>query len=231
MALEVIGAGFGRTGTLSLKAALEQLGFVKCHHMKAVAASNDQVVAWQAIASGEAPDWDRIFDGYRAACDWPSCDHFEALLERYPDARVVLGVRDENRWYESVASTIYAASVEFPRFVGWLVPRVGRFNRMVYATVWDGTFGGRFEDRAHAIQVYRDHIERVKRVVPPEKLLVFEAKDGWEPLCRFLDRPVPAGPFPHLNDAATIHRGLRALRIAKWLLPAALLALVIGWLL
>ena len=231
MALEVIGAGFGRTGTLSLKAALEQLGFAKCHHMEEVAASDEQVAAWQAIASGGAADWDRIFDGYRAACDWPSCDHFEALLAHYPDARVVLGVRDESRWYDSVAETIYAGSVEFPRIVVWLVPRIGRFHRMVYATVWDGTFGGRFEDREAAIGVYRDHIARVKRVVPPDRLLVFEARDGWEPLCQFLGRPVPDGPFPHLNDAATIRRGLRALRIAKWLLPAALLAVAIGWLL
>ena len=220
MALEVIGAGFGRTGTLSLKHALERLGLEKCHHMVEVAASLEQVAAWQAIASGASPDWDRVFDGYRAACDWPACDHFESLVEHYPEARVVLTLRDEARWYDSVAETIYAASAEFPRLVERLVPRIGRFNRMVSATVWDGTFGGRFEDRDHAIAVYRDHIERVKRTVPPERLLVFEVREGWEPLCRFLGRPVPDEPFPHLNDAVTIKRGLRALRIAKWALPA-----------
>ena len=199
MSLEVIGAGFGRTGTLSLKHALERLGFEKCHHMEEVALSSEQVAAWHAIASGETPDWDRVFDGYRSACDWPSCDHYEALMEHYPNARVVLTLRDESRWYESAAETIYAVSSNFPRLVGWLVPQLGRFHRMVHAAIWDGTFGGRFEDRDHAIGVYRDHVERVKRTVPPERLLVFEVREGWEPLCRFLDVPEPEDPYPRIN--------------------------------
>ncbi|MCH2173568.1 sulfotransferase family protein [Myxococcota bacterium] len=223
MGLKVIGAGFGRTGTLSLKHALETLGFVKCHHMESVALSDPQIAAWHGIARGETPDWDRIFEGFQASCDWPSCDHFEALMNHYPEAKVVLSVRDADRWYDSAAETIYAVSKEFPRALGWIVPKLGRFNRFVFAAIWDGTFQGRFEERDFAIRTYREHIERVKERVPPERLLVFEAREGWEPLCQFLGAPVPEGPYPHLNDAETIKRGLRVLRVAKWAIPALLL--------
>ena len=216
MALDVIGAGFGRTGTTSLKVALERLGFEKCHHMQEVAPSRRQVEAWQAIADGEAPDWDAVFDGYRAACDWPSCTYWEALCRHYPDARVVLTLRDEVRWWDSVAETIYPASSLPPRWIAWAIPPLARFRKMVFAQVWDGVFGGRFEDREYATQLYREHNAAVRAGVPAERLLVFEVKDGWEPLCRFLGVPVPDEAFPHANDAVRIRRALLAARIVGW---------------
>jgi len=228
MGLEVIGAGFGRTGTLSLKRALERLGYERCHHMVEVARSREQVAAWHAVALGAPPDWDRLFEGYRAACDWPSCDHVEALADHYPDALVVLTVRDEERWYASVAETVYAASNALPRVLALLVPRWGRFNRMVAAAIWEGTFAGRFEEPDVAKRIFRDHIARVKERVPRDRLLVFDVAEGWGPLCHFLGCPEPDEPFPHLNDAVSIKRGLRALRILGWLLPL-LTATLLAW--
>ena len=223
MSLKVIGAGFGRTGTSSLKEALEQLGFSKCHHMEEVGKSGAQVRFWQAAANGVEVDWAEVFDGFQSSCDWPSCSYWEQLLHRYPDAKIVLTIRDENRWYESVSRTIYPVSFLLPRWLVWLVPPFARLNKMIIATIWDGVFSGRFEDREHALQVYRDHNAHVSATVQASRLLVFEAKDGWEPLCRFLDVPVPEQDYPHLNDTAQIQRMIRRVRILGWVSLTALL--------
>ena len=231
MALEVIGAGFGRTGTLSLKVALETLGFSKCHHMQEVPGSSAQIDAWLARARGDDVAWEDVFAGFRSCCDWPSCNYWRELIERYPDAKVVLTVRDPDRWYDSANATIYPVSRDFPRILKLLVPRLRRLNEMIDATVWDGTFGGRFEDREYAQQVFAEHNEAVKAGVPPERLLVFEAKDGWAPLCEFLGVPVPDEPYPHLNDTESLKRNLRRMKFAaRALAVVALVAVAALWL-
>ena len=134
-----------------------------------------------------------------------------------------LTVRDEARWYESVSATIYPVTFVLPRWLQWLVPPIARLNKMIVATVWDGEFGGRFEDREHALKIYRDHIKHVQATARRDQLLVFEARDGWAPLCSFLNVPVPENDFPHLNDAAQIRRGILAIRALGWLSLAGLL--------
>jgi hypothetical protein len=94
MTLKVIGAGFGRTGTSSLKQALEDLGFGPCHHMTEVIAHPQQVPVWEAAMNGEPVEWEDVFHAYQSAVDWPSAAFYEPLMERYPDARVILTVRD-----------------------------------------------------------------------------------------------------------------------------------------
>ena len=217
MPLEIIGAGFGRTGTTSLKAALEQIGFGPCHHMDEVVGSPAQIDHWQRIADGEPPDWDTVFADFRSACDWPSCTHWEALAAHFPDAKIVLTVRDEARWYDSVAETIYPASYLLPAWLQRCIPQLDRANRMIVAKVWQGEFGGRFEDRDHALSVYREHVAAVRERADPERLLVFEVKDGWSPLCAFLGVPEPETPFPHLNDARQIRRVIAIARALGWL--------------
>ena len=203
MAITVIGAGFGRTGTLSLKTALEELGFSKCFHMMDVLAHLEHAAVWDDAARGEPVDWDSLFRGYQATVDWPGCAFYEQLLRHYPSAKVILTVRDPDRWYESARQTIYPARQLFPRWLTWLNPRMRRFGMMLNRVVWQGTFQGRFEDRTYAIDVFNRHNDRVRQSVPPRQLLVYEVREGWEPLCRFLELPVPAGkPFPHLNEAA-----------------------------
>jgi hypothetical protein len=221
MPIKVIGAGFGRTGTLSLKAALEELGFAKCYHMTDVLARMDDARVWEAAARGEPVDWEALFAGYQATVDWPGCAFYRELMARYPDAKVILTVRDPERWYDSAVQTIYFVRNAFPAWAAAALPRMRGFRRMLDRVVWDGTFRGRFADRAFAIEVFNRHNEQVRRDAPADRLLVYEVHEGWGPLCAFLGVPVPEGkPFPHLNDAAEfrarIERITRVMRIVGY---------------
>ena len=190
--LKVIGAGFGRTGTLSVKTALEELGFSPCYHMVEVFNKPGAEEQWEAVARGEPVDWNTIFAGYRASVDWPACTFYKEQMQIYPDAKVLLTIRDPEKWYESAMSTIFSG----------VRSRLAESThaQMVNALVWEGTFNGRFEDKDYAVAVFNRHIEEVKHYVPAEKLLVYNVKEGWEPLCAFLGVAVPDIPFPHLND-------------------------------
>jgi hypothetical protein len=234
MPIKVIGAGLGRTGTLSLKAALEELGFAKCYHMVEAIAHPGHALVWDAAARGEAVDWDALFEGYQATVDWPACSFYKELMERYPEAKVILTVRDPDRWYDSARQTIYSVRQAFPAWVMPFIPRLRRILRMVRRLIWDGMFQGRFEDRDFAIEVYRRHNDEVRRVVPPERLLVYEVKEGWGPLCAFLGVSVPGGrPFPHLNDAAEFRSRVRRSARAFWAVSigvAGLVVLGVAWL-
>lgn len=195
--LKVIGAGFGRTGTLSLKHALEELGSGPCYHMSELFDKPHVDEQWDAIVSGGPADWPTIFKGYQATVDWPACSFYKELMQVYPNAKVLLTVRDPEKWYESVASTIYRVSHMNPDHAR--TPH----GHMVRTLIWQGTFDNRFEDKDYAIGVFLRHNEEVKQHVSAEKLLVYNVKEGWEPLCAFLEVPVPAGkPFPHDNDRA-----------------------------
>ena len=194
--LKVIGAGFGRTGTLSVKNALEELGFRPCYHMTTLFERPDAAEQWQAIVAGRTPaDWNTIFAGYQATVDWQACAYYKELMQVYPEAKVLLTVRDPEQWYESVLCTIYQVSHSpLPHS-----PHV----QMINTLIWEGTFDGKFEDKDYAIAVFHRHTEEVKRHVPPEKLLVYNVKEGWGPLCTFLEVEVPEDmPFPRLNDRA-----------------------------
>jgi hypothetical protein len=210
--VKVIGAGFGRTGTSSLKAALEELLGAPCYHMFEVFEHPENAQTWLAGYRGEPVDWPQLLRGYAATVDWPACTFYPQLMDVYPDARVLLSVRDPERWYESTLNTIYSQPRRFREAIErgeldpnnpWLLQRwpvVG----MIDEIIWKGTFGGRFTDRDHAIAVFNRHNEEVKRRVPADRLLVFDVREGWGPLCAFLDLPVPPDkPFPHLNDSAS----------------------------
>ena len=192
MGLRVVGAGYGRTGTLSLKAALEQLGFAKCYHMLEVAGHPDHIAQWCAAHRGEHVDWDALFEGYQATVDWPSCNFWQQQLAAYPEAKVILSLRDPERWYESVMNTIYPSSVAW-RESG------GPHSDMVFELIWDGIFEGRMDDKDHVIGKYLEHNQRVRDTVPAARLLEFEASQGWEPLCRFLDCAIPENEYPRTN--------------------------------
>jgi sulfotransferase family protein len=211
--LEVIGAGFGRTGTNSLKLALERLGFNRCGHMIDVIEHPERFALWQEALrrthAGGPVDWDALFAGYKATVDWPSVSFWRELAAFYPEAKVILSVRDPDHWYDSVRETIWPrSSAEGAGEPGADMPPeyVDLHRRVVdllEPIIWQGTFGGRFRDRAAAIDVFQRHNAAVRAEIPPDRLLVFEAKQGWEPLCRFLDMPVPDEPFPHVNDRDT----------------------------
>lgn len=232
MAIKVIGAGLGRTGTMSLKAALEELGYVKCYHMVELLGNLKQAPAWEAASRGEPVDWDAIFQGYQATVDWPGCNFYAQFMERYPDAKVILTVRDPDRWYESARQTIYHVRDTFPAWVGRLNPRIRRFMSMLDQLIWVGMFEGKFEDKTFATGVFNRHNEAVKRAVPPDRLLVYEIKEGWGPLCAFLGVPAPEGkPFPHLNDTAEFRghteRQARIMRMVSYAVLGILVLVVV----
>ncbi|WP_232327628.1 sulfotransferase family protein [Herbidospora yilanensis] len=215
--VDVIGAGFGRTCTLSLKEALETLGFGPCYHMADVVEDPRRIRQWLDVGDGRTADWDTIFQGFRSAVDFPAVSYWRELTGHYPEAKVVLTVRDPGRWYESAHDTIFHRAVENDepdsRWQRWLhrlmlrrVPEMALFPRMAKATVADRVFGGRLDDREHCIEVFLRHNEEVKAAVPADRLLVYECREGWEPLCRFLGVPVPDVPFPHVNDRTQFNR-------------------------
>jgi hypothetical protein len=197
MALQVVGAGFGRTGTNSLKLALEQLGFGPCHHMFEVRDNSDQLPYWSAAARGELPDWDEVFADYRACVDWPSARFWREIAAHYREAKVLLSVRPEERWIKSVHATIYPAMRDrVKKDPGQLHDTMD----MAYELVVEQTFGGRLDDAEHAMAVFRKHVAEVQRTIAADRLLTYDVAQGWEPLCVFLDVPVPDAPFPHANS-------------------------------
>lgn len=230
MTLKLIGAGFGRTGTTSLKAALEELGFAKCYHMIEVITHPAHVPIWTAALASKPPDWQAFFTGYQATVDWPGCTFYQELMRVYPEAKVLLTVRNPEKWYDSTRNTIY----QLPRspairMLRLFLPHLCRFTALNEQLIWQGTFGGKFTDRAHAIAVFQAHIAAVKEYVPAERLLVYDVHEGWEPLCKFLDVPVPPDkPFPRLNDTATMQRRMR-LSFALLVVVLAGLAGLLGW--
>ena len=217
MGLKVIGAGFGRTGTNSLKVALEQLGYAPCHHMKEVGPSLSQIRWFDAASKGEAMDWDTVFEKFEAAVDWPSAAYYQELSEHFPQAKVILSVRDAEGWYTSTSETIYAVFKATPTWLMWLVPPINRLMQMVERTVWSGVFAGEFENRDRTIERFNLHIETVKKLIPPDSLLVHNVAEGWEPICNFLDKPVPQIPYPRVNEARDIKRMIVVLKCLRWL--------------
>jgi len=206
---------------MSLKVALEELGFGPCYHMSEVFEHPEHIELWRAAAQGKSVDWEQIFGGYRATVDWPGCTFYNELMQRNPDAKVILTVRDPKGWYESAYNTIYritaAASSSLVFYLAILVmpraKRMKRARRMIVELIWERDFDGRFEDREHAIETFERHNEEVEQRVPAEKLLVYEVKEGWAPLCEFLGVEVPDQPFPHLNDAEVFRGRIRRIRV------------------
>jgi Sulfotransferase domain len=206
MSLTVIGAGFGRTGTLSLKRALELLGFGPCYHMVETRHHSAHDAAWLALAKGETTDWRTVLAGYRAIVDWPGIYFWKTLAADSPQARIILTVRDPDRWYDSADKTIFRRMREFTDVLGrgkadTVDPARYAHMRMVNSIVAEGTFGGDL-GRDHAIGVFNAHNEEVRRSIPPERLLVYESGEGWDRLCSFLGVPVPQTPYPTVNSAA-----------------------------
>lgn len=199
MPLDVVGAGFGRTGTNSLKVALEMLGFGPCHHMLEVRDKPEQIRFWAAAARGERGDWDSVFEGYRAAVDWPSAYFWREIAAHYPRAKVLLSVRPEHDWLSSIHATIYQSLALRGDRAEELAREQGE---MAYDIIERRTFGGRLGDAKHALAVYRRHIAEVQASIDPSRLLVYDVAEGWEPLCRHLNVAVPTDPFPRTNSTA-----------------------------
>lgn len=198
MDLKVIGAGFGRTGTMSLKLALEQLGFGPCYHMLEVIRTPGDSEKWLAVAKGEMKDWRPILEKYQSVVDWPTTYFYKEFADAYPKAKVILTERDPKEWYKSATDTIFSTLNSSSMSAGSADPIRRAQGEMARYVVVDKTFGGSL-DEANAIAVYKRHNEEVRRVIPKDRLLVYNGKQGWEPLCKFLGVPVPSTPYPKTN--------------------------------
>jgi len=226
--MKVIGSGFGRTGTLSLKHALEEIGMGPCYHMEEVLKRPDHVVRWHSYAIGDQVDWHHLFDGYNSVVDFPASIAYKDLIEAFPEAKIVHTVRDPDRWYDSTLATIFQGSSLTPRWLNRLVPSTGRWADMTDTLIWNGLFEGRFEDRDYAIDRFNSWTDEVVATVPADNLLVFRASDGWGPLCEFLGVLQPDSPFPHVNDRESMLKRFRRVRVVTRAAPVAGVGLVAG---
>jgi hypothetical protein len=195
--LRVVGAGLGRTGTHSLKLAFERLLGAPCYHRLEVLAHPEHVAAWRHAIDGDAPRWDELLAGYRAAVDWPVAAFWDELSVAYPDAIVVLSVRDADSWWSSASRTIFDVQRREPP----PDPTLQAFSSMVTALL-TRRFTPHWSDADAAIAAYERHNEQVRATVAPERLLEWRAGDGWAPLCAALDLGVPDEPFPHVNTTS-----------------------------
>jgi Sulfotransferase domain len=205
--MQLLGVGFGRTGTMSLKGAIEELGFPCFHMIDLITGENRDrdLPYWIKIGNDEPVDWDEVFEPWEATVDWPAASRWEQLIDAFPDAAVLLNYRDFDGWYKSVENTILAvkqaaragelredANREGPKPELWGV---------IEQLIWQGDFQDKFEDREWVRQMYFDRMETIKSTVPSNRLIVWElGTDGWEPICEALGVDVPDKPFPRLHD-------------------------------
>ena len=245
MTLKVIGAGFGRTGTSSTKAALDELG-LPCYHFSEIILNKNyesHLDFWGKVANappGTQHDWSRVFSKYAATLDNPACCVWRELLVAYPDAKVLLTLhpRGAEVWYDSTMETLYDFSENVWQFkvLELLVPSARKLG-VTRKLIWGRTLNGVMGDKAKAVARYNDYIGEVKAAVPPDKLLIFRVTDGWDPLCAFLSVAKPETDFPNLNDRASTKKNIgRTANLANLLLAgiAAAALLVSGgayWLL
>lgn len=202
MSLKVIGAGFGRTGTASLKNALELLLGGRCYHMSEVLGQPGHVDHWLDVVAGK-PNWDAIFADYVATVDFPASNSWRELADTYPDAKIILSVRDPERWFESTQATIFNPELQ---------SRAGgtKWGQMLKGTI-DDHLGGDLGDREALLAAFQSHTKQVQDAFGPERLLTFEARQGWQPLCDFLGVPVPSEPYPNINSKEEFHNVIEML--------------------
>lgn len=200
--MKVIGAGFGRTGTKSVKYALEQLGFGPCYHMMEVFKHSEHIPLWHKAAFGEDIEWDDILGDYASGVDWPVCYFWKSLARRYPTAKILLTIRPATDWYTSMENTIFSRLInnrpqdDIQKM--WL--------EMVNKMTRTDTFHNRTGDRAYCEAVFERHNEYVKQVVPADRLIIYTLGSGWDPLCGALNVPVPDRPFPRINSTEDFRR-------------------------
>ncbi|KAG2176993.1 hypothetical protein INT43_007647 [Umbelopsis isabellina] len=209
--LQVIGSGWGRTGTAAMREALATLGY-DVHHMIVIMSDPNSdkqtfIDAWE----GKEVDWNKPFDKFNAAVDWPSSTFYKQLMEVYPDAKVIHTTRDAEAWYKSCKNTILPVASE--EMAANIPPHVAEGQKMVREVVWEGEMQGKMVDKEAAVQMFRDHDEEVKRIVPSDRLLVFETgKDGWEKLCTFLEKDIPDTPWPHINKTDDFRKHIKSFK-------------------
>ncbi len=211
MNLEIIGAGFGRTGTLSLKLALEKIGFGPCYHMMEVRRNEGHCSLWHRAANDETIDWQALFQDYRSAVDWPVAEFWEELMGVYPKAKVILSYRDGVSWYRSLSNTI------MKNLLGPIPDEPDQKNHrlMTRRLLLERVFDGKIEDEAAAIEIFERNLATVRATVPAGQLLDYPVGAGWGPLCEFLGVAVPDEDYPSVNSTEEFASRWKAVREAS----------------
>lgn len=206
MAIKVIGAGLGRTATLSLKAALNRLGFGPCYHMNEVRQNPGHIEGWIKVAAGDPSQMVEIFKNYNSTVDWPASSHYKELFALYPDAKVILSKRDTEKWWQSMDKTIL--NVMRNPVNAQLAPDQQASMLMSKFLVGEKALGGKY-DEASVKATYEKHNDEVRRTIPKAQLLEFDPSDGWEPLCKFLGVAVPPEPYPDSNKTEDFQKSAK----------------------
>ena len=235
MSLKIIGAGFGRTGTLSTKVALNELGY-PCYHMKEITekTNKNHLDFWLKVAEspeGTEHDWDAVFHNYTATVDYPSSCVWEALLKANPEAKVLLTLHPggAEAWYKSTKETIYAVSSMWEgKMLAFFIPKLAKMTRMTSALIWERFLKGTMDDKQEAMNRYEEHILEVKKRVPADRLLIYSVDQGWEPLCAFLGKEAPKTDFPRVNDKAEMKKMIKLMSVVTRILLLILIVVVLS---
>lgn len=225
MSLKIIGSGLGRTGTYSLKLALEILGFGKCYHMTELFQNPSGVRYFNDAEKDKNVEWDKLFHGYNSAVDYPVARFYNKIYSYYSNAKVIHTIRDPEEWYNSASATIFPAGNPF----SWKILKLAvhlpfslqaikRIPVLMYTrNLSHLEFGSNLKDREKVISYFNFHTEDVIRTIPKEKLLVFDIRSGWLPLCEFLNVPVPEVPFPVSNSREEFFEKVKIIGSGKFL--------------
>lgn len=220
MSIKIIGAGFPRTGTTTLKKALETLGYKDTYHFKDLIANPKKLKYWKELENNGNTNFLELFEGFQATVDFPGYPYYKILLEKYPDAKVILTKRDFEKWYESTLKTVWKAGPQT------ILDKVALLIKMMFNSKLRDTFkcikfmkntylikqfDTNFTSKDKAKEVFFKHIEDVKNHVPENKLLIYDVAEGWQPLCTFLDLPLPKEDFPHLNKKEDFHKMVKGM--------------------
>jgi hypothetical protein len=225
MPLKIIGTGLGRTGTHSLKIALERLGFGKCYHMVELFQNPSGLKYFERAEKGDEVNWEELFEGYLSAVDYPVARYYKQIAAFYPDAKFIHTIRDSESWYRSASDTIFWAS----KPTSWRIlklavhiPFSSTARKRIPVLKYNGKlaeleFGKDLKDKEKVIQRFNEHNTEVINTIPKDRLLVFDPKDEWEPLCKFLDVPLPDVPFPKSNTRDEFIRNVNIIGSGKFL--------------
>ena len=225
MPLNIIGSGLGRTGTYSLKLALEILGFGKCYHMTELFQNPEGVRFFNDAEKGKQVDWERLFRDYTSAVDSPVARYYKNIYSYYPNSKVIHTVRDPDVWYKSASATIFPAGNPFSWKILKLavhlpfsINAIKRIPVLMYTRKLSHLeFGNNLNDKEKVISEFNFHTEDVIKTIPKEKLLVFDVRSGWLPLCGFLNVPVPEVPFPVSNSGKEFFEKVKIIGSGKFL--------------
>lgn len=222
MNLEIIGTGLARTGTMSLKMALEHLTGDKCFHMIELLKAPKRIEIVKKGYKTNTIEWEKFYEGYSSAVDYPTCLYYKELTKKNENIKVIHTTREFESWYESVKETVYRGKPKSMKDILRLIKNmmfssdyrkvapVFMFNDKL---IWSGQFQSRFEDKSFMKEIYFEHEEAVKSNIKPEQLLMYNIKDGWEPLCEFLGYPIPEIEFPRANERLEFNRKMDKLLI------------------